>query len=169
MQTINNKFPLSSIKSDGASFSDLLSFSPSVMFDFLQTPWPAAPQTSLSFSISRSLLKLVPTRWAGDATQPSRPLSSRADIDCSGAGSRSQEWPWLRAVAEVKVREDISNQHDSWSPPWLLLYSHQGENLPTKFASKRKMQNVEDWLLHVTSAKPSKKETNSPWNWPLLR
>ena len=68
----------------------------------------------------------------------------QTDVDCSVAGSRSQEWPWLRAVAEVKVREDISNQHDSWSPPWLLLYSHQGENLPTKFASKRKMQNVED-------------------------
>ena len=51
MQTINNKFRVSSVKSDGASFSDLLLFSPSVMFDFLQThglQHPRLPCPSLS-------------------------------------------------------------------------------------------------------------------------
>lgn len=50
----------------------------------------------------------------------------RTDIDCSVAGNRPQKWTWPRAVAEVKVREDISNQQDSWSSPWLLIYSQQG-------------------------------------------
>lgn len=50
----------------------------------------------------------------------------RTDIDCSVAGNRPRKWTWPRAVAEVKVREDISNQQDSWSSPWLLIYSQQG-------------------------------------------
>ena len=37
------------------------------------TLWAAARQTSLSFTISRSLLKLV--HWVRDAIQPSHPLS----------------------------------------------------------------------------------------------
>ena len=38
------------------------------------TPWIAARQASLSFTIFWSLLKLV--HWVSDAIQPSRPLSS---------------------------------------------------------------------------------------------
>ena len=38
------------------------------------TPWTAAHQAFLSFTISKSLLKLM--HWVGDAIQPSRPLSS---------------------------------------------------------------------------------------------
>ena len=38
------------------------------------TPWTAARQASLSFTISQSLLKLV-FHWVGDAIQPSHPLS----------------------------------------------------------------------------------------------
>ena len=51
-------------------------------------------------------------------------------------GNRPQKWTWPRAVAEVKVREDISNQHDSWSSPWLLIYSHQG-HLPHQGYTKK--------------------------------
>ena len=39
------------------------------------TPWIAARQASLSFTISQSLLKLV-SIWVGDAIQPSHPLLS---------------------------------------------------------------------------------------------
>ena len=38
----------------------------------LATPWTAASQVSLFFTISRSLLKLM--SWFGDAIQPSQPL-----------------------------------------------------------------------------------------------
>ena len=38
------------------------------------TPWTAARQASLSFTISQSLLRLV--HWVSDAIQPSHPLSS---------------------------------------------------------------------------------------------
>ena len=41
---------------------------------FFATPWTVALQASLSFTISRSLLKLM--FCVGDAIQPSRPLSS---------------------------------------------------------------------------------------------
>ena len=38
------------------------------------TPWTAAHQAFLYFTISKSLLKLM--RWVGHAIQPSRPMSS---------------------------------------------------------------------------------------------
>ena len=41
----------------------------------LVPPWTAARQTSLSFSISRSLLKLMSIESVSDAIQPSHPLS----------------------------------------------------------------------------------------------
>ena len=50
-----------------------LLFSCSVVSDSM-TPWTAACQASLSFTVSWSLLKLI--RWVGDAIQPSCPLSS---------------------------------------------------------------------------------------------
>ena len=45
------------------------------MFDSA-TPWTAAHQTSLSFTISQSLLKLMSIESVSDAIQPSHPLSS---------------------------------------------------------------------------------------------
>ena len=38
------------------------------------TPWTAAHQASLSFTVSRNVLKLM-SAWVGDAIQPSHPLS----------------------------------------------------------------------------------------------
>ena len=143
MRTISNKFPLSSAKSDWASFSDLLLFNPSVMFHSLQPhglQHPRLPCPSLS---PRAYSNSGPLSWCCNPTISSSVIPN---------WHRPQKWTWPRAVAEVKVRENISNQHDSWSPPWLLLYSHQG-HLPTKFASKRKMQNFEDWLLHAYISK----------------
>ena len=46
---------------------------PSVQFQLFETPWTAACQASLSFTVSWSLLKLM---LDGDAIQPSHPLSS---------------------------------------------------------------------------------------------
>ena len=50
-------------------------FSCSVVSDSV-TPWTAAHQTSLSFTISQSLLKLMSIESVSDAIQPSHPLSS---------------------------------------------------------------------------------------------
>ena len=46
------------------------------------TPWTVAHQASLSFTISRSLLKLH-VHWFGDAIQPSHPLSSPSALNLS--------------------------------------------------------------------------------------
>ena len=47
-----------------------------VYFVFPVTPWTAARQASLSFTVSRSLLRLTSIESVGDAIQPSRSLSS---------------------------------------------------------------------------------------------
>ena len=45
------------------------------------TPWPAAHQASLSFTISRTLFKELSLSWVDDAIQPSHPLSSPSPPD----------------------------------------------------------------------------------------
>ena len=47
-----------------------------VYFVFPVTPWTAARQASLSFTVSRSLLRLTSIESVGDAIQPSHSLSS---------------------------------------------------------------------------------------------
>ena len=57
------------------------------------TPWTAARQASLSFTISQSLLRLV--HWVSDAIQPSHPLSSVPFSSCPQSSPASGSFPEL--------------------------------------------------------------------------
>ena len=57
------------------------------------TPWTAARQASLSFTISQSLLRLV--HWVSDAIQPSHPLSSVPFSSCPQSSPPSGSFPEL--------------------------------------------------------------------------
>ena len=72
-----------------------LLFSHSVVFDFL-TPWTSARQASLSFTISRSLLKLMSIEWWCHPTISSSVIPSSSHLQsfpASGSFQMSQLFP----------------------------------------------------------------------------
>ena len=75
------------------------------------TPWTAACQASLSFTISQSLLKLM-SYLVSDAIQPSHPLSSP-----SPAFSLSQHqglFQWVGCLHQVARVLELQLQHQSF-------------------------------------------------------
>ena len=75
------------------------------------TPWTAAHQASLSFTISQSMLKHV--HWVGDAIQPSHPLSS----------------PSLPAFifTSIRVFYNESDLHIRWPKYWSFSINPSNE------------------------------------------
>ena len=68
------------------------------------TPWTAARQASLSITNSRSSLK-THVHWVGDATQPSRPLSSPSP-PAPNPSQHQSLFQWVNSSHEVtKVLE----------------------------------------------------------------
>ena len=59
------------------------------------TPWTAACQASLSFTISQSLLKLTHVHWVSDAIQPSHPVIPFSSCLQSFPASRSLQMSQL--------------------------------------------------------------------------
>ena len=87
-----------------------LLFSCSVRSNSLGPPWTAAHQASLSFTISQSLLKLMPI----DAMQPSHPLLSPSP-----------------PAYNLSQHEGLSNEsalHIRWSKYWSFSFSISASN-----------------------------------------
>ena len=97
---------------------------------FFVTPWPAACQASLSFTISWSFLRLI--SWVSDAIQPSRPL-----LPPSLALNLSQHqslFQWVSSLHQVAKVLKLQLQHQSFQYSglisfridWFDLYTVQG-------------------------------------------
>ena len=110
-----------------------------VMFDFLQPHGLQHPRLRCPSLSPGACSSSCPLSWWCKPTISSSVTPNWQRLQCS-----RQQTP-KAALAEGS----------SWgqSQGGRLLYSHQGENLPTKFASKTNMQNVEDWLLHAYISK----------------
>jgi len=72
------------------------------------TPWTAAYQAALSFTVSQSLLKLT-SHWVGDAIQPSHPL-----------------WPHSPPALNLSQHQGLSSEpahHIRWPKYWSFSFS----------------------------------------------
>ena len=97
------------------------------------TPWTAACQASLSFTISQSLLKLI--HWVGDTTQPSHPLSSPSPPAFSLSQHRGL-FQWVsssRQVARALALVLPMNIQDWFPLGWTGLISLQSKGLSRVF------------------------------------
>ena len=92
------------------------------------TPWPAARQASLSFSISQSLLKLM-VHWVGDAIQPPHPLSSPSP-PAFNLSQHQGLFQWVCSSHQVANVMELQLQHQSFQwifrvgfhEDWLVWY-----------------------------------------------
>ena len=94
----------------------------------LVTPWTAACQASLFFTISRSLLKLMSIEPVGDAIQPAHPLLPLSSLPSifSSESTFHMRWPkyWSFSFSIIPSKEHpglISFRMD-----WLDLLAVQG-------------------------------------------
>ena len=89
------------------------------------TPWTTACQTSLSFTISWSLLKLMSI----DLVMPSHPLSS-ASPPALTLSQHQSLFQWVSSSHQVSKVLELQPQHQSFqgtaSPHPQLLFSHLG-------------------------------------------
>ena len=80
------------------------------------TPWTAAHQAPLSFTISPSLHKLN-VHWVGDAIQPSLPLSSPS-LPAFNLSQHQGLFQWISSSHQVAKVLELQLQHQSF---WWIL------------------------------------------------
>ena len=112
---VSDKFVVKLIFAKDLSFLCTDLFSHSVLFNSV-TPWTEARQASLSFTISRRLLR-THVHWVCGAIQPSRPLSSPSPP----AFSLSQHqglFQWVSSLYQVAKVLELQFQHQSFQ--WIF-------------------------------------------------
>ena len=86
----------------------------------IATPWTIAPQSSLSFTVPRSLFKLISmSQWCHPTISPSATPFSSCPQSFPASGSFSVSWPFvsggwsMRASASASV---LPMNSQGWSP-----------------------------------------------------
>ena len=79
------------------------------------TPWNAAHQTSLAFTVSQNLLKLRSIE--SDAIQPSHPLSSPSP-PAPNPSQHQSLFQWVNSLHQVAKVLELQLQHQSFQ--WIL-------------------------------------------------
>ena len=119
------------------------------------TPWPAAYQASLSFTVSQSLLKLnsIELVQFSSVTQLCQTLCN--PIDCSITGFPVyHQLPELSQTHVHQVGDAIQPSHplSSPSPPAFNLSQHQGlligsQSIGVSASASVLPMNIQDWFL----------------------
>ena len=106
------------------------------------TPWTAARQATLSFTVSWSLLKCTWVHWVSDTIQPSHPLSSLSPLALN-LSQHQGLFQWVSSLhtesQSIRVSASTSvlpmNTQD-WSPlRWTGWISLQSKGLSRAFSN----------------------------------